>query len=336
MPSKPAVTKIGKPCALGHTERYLRGSCAPCGRAKSLEKHRPNKEKSAKLRAESKANVIALYQAGYTIEKIVDLMKLSRAQVHILVHQDGLYRDKPWSETEILILENIYKQSQYDVDINRVARQLQRSRASVAKMANKLGITNSNAPNRPETVERSRATLQLKFAFGYQHPRGMLGKNHSEETKQRLRGPRPSLRRPKSAREKRNIALAAVRRLTKNPSSIYSRTKCGKREDLGDRFFRSAWEANIARWLTAEGKQWEYESKTFEFPVRKGTRFYTPDFYLPSEDRYIEVKGWWDDKSKTRMRRMAKYYRDVRIEIIDKDRYRDIAFTWKYLIPTWE
>lgn len=124
-----------------------------------------------------------------------------------------------------------------------------------------------------------------------------------------------------------------------------SRARGGKREDLGGRYFRSAWEANYARylnWLISVGEiqQWEYEPETFEFlQIKRGNRFYTPDFRVTTKDgriEYHEIKGWMDTDSKTRLARMAKYYPRIAIKLIDKDAYTALARDVKRLIPDWE
>jgi hypothetical protein len=61
-----------------------------------------------------------------------------------------------------------------------------------------------------------------------------------------------------------------------------------------------------------------------------------PDFYLPETDTYIECKGWYDPKSKTRMKRMAKYFPDIKVHIIDWHEYKAIEKTVSMLIPEWE
>lgn len=86
--------------------------------------------------------------------------------------------------------------------------------------------------------------------------------------------------------------------------------KGGRREDLGDQYFRSSWEANYARYLKFIDTQWEYEPKTFWFPIRSGTVNYTPDFYLPDEDVWIEVKGRLTSKCRTKLKRFKKYFFD--------------------------
>jgi len=118
----------------------------------------------------------------------------------------------------------------------------------------------------------------------------------------------------------------------------------GKREDLGDRYFRSMWESNYARylnWLVEHQaiKGWQYEPDTFEFPVKRGTLFYTPDFKVTNLDgsvEYHEVKGYMDPKSQTQLKRMAKYHPQVKVVVIDQQQYRAVAKAVAAMIPTWE
>jgi len=84
--------------------------------------------------------------------------------------------------------------------------------------------------------------------------------------------------------------------------------KGGYRGDL-DCYFRSSWEANLARYWNFIGVPWEYEPVEFEFKaIKRGSRFYKPDFYLPKMDEYIEVKGYFIAGDKTKLRRFKKYY----------------------------
>lgn len=128
------------------------------------------------------------------------------------------------------------------------------------------------------------------------------------------------------------------------PQTTGRRGAGGKRADLGGVYFRSSWEANYARyltWLQAQGviRSWEFEPETFEFPIRKGQRFYVPDFRVTEADgsvSYHEVKGWMDPRSATKLRRMAKYHPEVRIVLIGKDEYRAIARSMSRMLPGWE
>lgn len=86
--------------------------------------------------------------------------------------------------------------------------------------------------------------------------------------------------------------------------------KSGPRADIpGGYRFRSGWEASVARWFMHQGWEFEYEPIRFVYTtIKRGTRGYTPDFYLPEQDLYVEVKGNLPATDKTRMRRFKKYY----------------------------
>ena len=123
-----------------------------------------------------------------------------------------------------------------------------------------------------------------------------------------------------------------------------SNAKGGKRADIGI-FVRSAWEANYARylnWLVAHGKikNWEYEPDVFYFEnIKRGTRSYLPDFKVENNDgtiEYHEVKGWMDATSKTKLKRMKKYYPDVKIVLVNKPVYNVLAKTVSKLVANWE
>jgi hypothetical protein len=117
----------------------------------------------------------------------------------------------------------------------------------------------------------------------------------------------------------------------KKMRSGYTRSRGGKRADLGGIYFRSAWEANYARYLNlliqdGQIKSWEYEPHTFVFEaIKRGTRAYTPDFKVivkGGAHEWHEVKGWMDERSQTRLKRMAKYFPDEKIIIIGPDWFR--------------
>ena len=108
----------------------------------------------------------------------------------------------------------------------------------------------------------------------------------------------------------------------------------GKRPDLNNQYFRSKWEANYARflnWLISNKQdlieKWQYEPDEFEFPVKRGTRFYKPDFkvfFKNGRVEYHEVKGYDYQEGITARKRMAKYYPDITLILIDSDWFKDL------------
>jgi hypothetical protein len=133
---------------------------------------------------------------------------------------------------------------------------------------------------------------------------------------------------------------ATVKRARTRPKA-----KSGWRDIAGQRlFFRSAWEANYARYLQFQKEQklikdWLYEPQTFWFnAIKRGVRSYLPDFQVfLLDDTYIwhEVKGYLDAKSKTKLNRMRIYYPDERIRVIDKTWFKENS-NLKNFIQEWE
>jgi hypothetical protein len=102
----------------------------------------------------------------------------------------------------------------------------------------------------------------------------------------------------------------------------------------GSMHFRSKWEANYALYLDYLVSRkliraWEFEVDKFVFEAIKfGTRSYLPDFKIHNNDgtiEYHEVKGYMDSKSKTKLRRMAKYFPEVKLVLVDSVFYRDLV-----------
>lgn len=107
-------------------------------------------------------------------------------------------------------------------------------------------------------------------------------------------------------------------------------------------YYRSKWEYNVSLWLDelkrrGEIIEWCYEKTEFEFPVKRGTRFYKPDFKITEVDKsyFIEVKGFLDTKSITALTRMGKYYPQVMVLLMDKKRYSEIESEFS-ILEGWE
>jgi len=90
-------------------------------------------------------------------------------------------------------------------------------------------------------------------------------------------------------------------------------------------FFRSDWEYKYAQYLQlrklqGDIKEWEHEPKTFWFDeIKRGTRSYLPDFKVTRTDGshyWVEVKGYLDRKSWTKIKRFRKYYPQEELELV--------------------
>ena len=77
---------------------------------------------------------------------------------------------------------------------------------------------------------------------------------------------------------------------------------------------RSGWEIGYAKYLDRNNIKWEYEPKTFDL----GDTTYTPDFYLPELNTYIEIKGFLTDEAKQKIQRFIKIYSHINFKLLKK------------------
>jgi len=181
------------------------------------------------------------------------------------------------------------------------------------------------------------------------HPRGALGMKHTKETKEKLSKKSKEFWGNASEEYKSDVALKATKTKVEKGVAISPRKaswKAGWREIGGIRkYYRSRWEANYARYLVVlkqrnEIQDWKHEPVTFWFEaIKRGTRSYLPDFLvtgLDGSEVYHEVKGWMDDRSKTKLKRMKIYHPHIAIKVIEKKEYDAVAKEWCQLIADWE
>ena len=232
-----------------------------------------------------------------------------------------------------------------------LASEFGRTKPFICRKAGELGLTNKNR----RKPSRLKGTRIWNVPGRPPHPRGALGLKHSDETK-RLLGVMSRKKWEQWAATKtgqmaessrrRQSDLTAARHASAQMPTSYSRSKSGYRADLGDIFFRSSWEANYARYLNLLIKMrivqtWEFEPETFWFEkIKRGTRSYLVDFKVhyvnEAQPTYVEVKGWMDAKSRTKISRFRKYYPQHRLEIVGVKEYRALKAKWAATIPGWE
>lgn len=155
--------------------------------------------------------------------------------------------------------------------------------------------------------------------------KGKKGFRHSKETKMKM---------SKSKKGKSRPELTGIMPKNIQRPGKWMNIKRGYYNiDGKEMFFRSKMEANYALYLDflikqKQIKKWTYEEDSFMFgKIKFGTRSYRPDFKVVNNDDsiiYHEVKGWMTAKSKTQMKRMTKYYPEIKLMIIDHPTYRDI------------
>ncbi len=128
-----------------------------------------------------------------------------------------------------------------------------------------------------------------------------------------------------------SCAISVIGGQTTSPKA--SKGKSGIRKDIDKSIcFYSTWEANFARVLQLLKVRWEYAPKVFDL----GKHTYRPDFYLPDNNVYIEIKNFMNDYSIERDRSFRKLNPDINLEIISKIEYKQLEKRYKKLISGWE
>jgi hypothetical protein len=182
------------------------------------------------------------------------------------------------------------------------------------------------------------------------HPKGMKGKFHTEQTKLAI-GENTKISFKNRTEEQKITRIFKMMKTkekngTTNPQRDGCTWKSGWREIGGiKKYYRSRWEANYARflqWLKENGKikDWKHEPQTFWFEgVKRGCVSYLPDFWveeLNESTSFHEVKGWMDDRSKTKLKRMKKYYPNISLVLIQRKEYKVIENNFSKIIIGWE
>ena len=114
---------------------------------------------------------------------------------------------------------------------------------------------------------------------------------------------------------------AARRAVSKRQSLNNSGGRCKWFEVAGQKV-QGTWERDMALKFEEDGVNW-YKPKlnrdVLRYTLDDKEKSYTPDFYLPDEDLYIEVKGHWWGNDKNKMKAVLEQHQDKRIVIVEKD-----------------
>jgi len=301
-------------------------------------------------------NVIDLYREYKSIWKVGEMLSISGQKVHSILVKNGINcsRKKEFTEGQISELIELYSTMVYgDGSLDAFSQKHGISKPNICRKARKLGLTKRSREYSDSMKEKlsQRAKKQIKENG---HPRGMLGKTHSVENRQKIsERTRKMWDDPNSKfnslenRQKISdrVSKSIQERIRTNNSNIYSRCKRGWININGrELFVRSSWEANMCSYfeylkMNGEILDWNYETKVFSFDkIKRGIRSYCPDFEITpikGDNYFIEVKGYMDDKSKTKIKRMKIYYPKIRLDIIDQKAYKEISKN-KHLYIGWD
>jgi len=105
--------------------------------------------------------------------------------------------------------------------------------------------------------------------------------------------------------------------------NVNSKYKTGQynSKNNGHVWYRSSWELKVMKYFDNNNTEWIYETKKNRFYLSSIERYYINDFYLPKDNKYIQVKGYVvpDDKFYI----FQKEYSDLNSELWDNKILKD-------------
>lgn len=97
------------------------------------------------------------------------------------------------------------------------------------------------------------------------------------------------------------------------------------------RAYRSGFENRVLDSLKEEGKEFEYEKVSFIYTT---THKYTPDLLLPN-GIYVELKGFLDKNSRSKMKAVKLQHPDIDLRIVFQDASKPIYTGSKTTFGQW-
>lgn len=269
---------------------------------------------------------------------------------------------KWWTAEDDAVVREAFAGSD-PVDVKTIAARLGRSVASVHVRAHGLGVSCRRGQRRMSDAHklrmmagaiaysrsqegRARAAERLRGVWARNgHPRGMLGKHHTQDVREAI----------SAANTGRKVPVHQVEKSIKSRYEKYGSIsthrphatwKAGWRTVGGKSiYFRSRWEFNYAAYLeslrvSGSVSSWVHEPKAFLLSTPGGrVRGYLPDFQVTlaaGDVQYHEVKGWMDERSREKLVLMSSQHPSAVIVLIDKAWFRKHEKTLSQTIPGWE
>ena len=131
---------------------------------------------------------------------------------------------------------------------------------------------------------------------------------------------KPGRSHTKESREK--ISLTRSKQIDTNHSG-FPHVKWYKVKNINGTEYtvRGTWEKNVAERLNDLNIEW-IKNKWIIYVVDGITHRYNPDFYIPSQDIYIEVKGYYSKQDQRKMKLVLEQNKDISIYFIGINQYK--------------
>lgn len=175
-----------------------------------------------------------------------------------------------------------------------------RKRVALEILKNGWGWNKGLTKETDERLKRSAETLKKRYKSGEIAP-GRLGKKHTKETKEKM------------SRSARGGNSGFVK-------TKYYDVYCPFKDEIIK--VQGTWELKYSEFLNERKVNWIRSRKISLRYCLDGEdykRIYYPDFYLPDDDLLIEIKGYYPDYERLKMKCVIKQNKDKKIIVLLKE-----------------
>lgn len=301
-------------------------------------------KKGLQVKKATNEQLIKAYEDHKNVWKVAELFGMCGQSVWERLKRLGIDTTTNFlSDAEKNEIKALYEEGfiSGDGSLKNLSLKLNKTIPFISRYAKQIGLTNRKRSKDNKICDHI-SNNNRNWLKENPHPKGMLGKKHSAEFIEK------SLNARKKALESKVQYQKMVE--TQRNNGAHDRKHGSWKSEwrtIGNqkKFFRSRWEANYARYLeflrmNGNISGWEHEPKTFWFlSIKRGARSYLPDFKVINQDGshyWVEVKGWMDKRSKTKIKRFAKYYPEEKLEIVGVSWFKKNAPILRGVLNGWE
>lgn len=312
---------------------------------------------NTKLKATDQ-QIIDAYNKTHNIWKVGELLGMCGQSVHERLKRLGVnLNNRPFTEKDFLTLKEFYTTHELkrgSGELQEIADKLGRTKQFISRKAKLLGLTVRNRKITEQNKNKHRKK-QKEYFKNHNHPKGMLGKHHTDEVKKiiskcSIENFKKLTENQKTKRIQKILQTRYKNEIKNNSHRELSRVKASWKQGYRfvggkDRFFRSSWEFNYALYLqylkdNEQIKEWYYEPEIFYFKESKNNCYaYKPDFKIINNDNsfyFVEIKGWMDSASKNKIENMKVFYPEIKLVVVDSEKFNKFKKEWHFKLKEWE
>ncbi|MBA4321047.1 MAG: hypothetical protein C0412_21870, partial [Flavobacterium sp.] len=319
---------------------------------KKLYNERKNKKRLAS---------IYLDEGKTHLNQIIDVWESGEKEVYSLIAENNWYikttknhyfltATNGWKKLEEInpgdkvLIRNKAKHLVYNV-CQKCGKQISGQKEGRSNFCYRCSAIFYRNPSKKESREKIRAS-RIKFYhqggkpwnFGVTTENNEIWKKTAEKISKALIG-KNLLKELWGEKKAQKFKKELSKRMSGKGNPMFGRPsphrKGGFRGDLGH-YIRSTWEADFARILKLHNLDYQYEPKIFMLTKVNGEIIhYTPDFYVPSQNTFYEIKGWMRDLDREKIELFQKQYPQYNFILISATKFAEFALKYKTLI-NWE